>query len=181
MADPWAQASGGGASAGWNRPGWRGGVDATDSEDRKITPSESANPADSWTWESTGQTQQDQDQELEEPLARKSFLDKRSHGFDRKQKRQMGGPSAISARIVASWRAPVGGGSPGRKFVDTAPPQRFFAPHAVRVKPWTGSKKRDLKQMLKEAAPGPTQEQLAAYIKAQSEGKSCCTNAAWFD
>jgi hypothetical protein len=89
----------------------------------------------------------------------------------------------ITAKIVASWRAPVGGGNPGRLFTATTQ-QRYVHSHVMRVKPWTGSKKRDLNGDSRDAAeppPPPTQEQLASYIKAQSEGRSCCTNAAWFD
>lgn len=88
----------------------------------------------------------------------------------------------ISASIVASWRAPVGGGSPGRLYTST--PERFVSPHVIRVRPWTGSKKRDIKQDSHDANQlplAPTKDQLASYIKAQSEGRSCCTNAAWYD
>jgi carboxy-cis,cis-muconate cyclase len=110
-------------------------------------------------------------------------------------------PVAITAKIVASWQSPLGGGTAGRAFQDDKPVDELniarLVPHKkVNVKPWTGSKKRAAappSEAPPAAAPAavssaaappaaapPSAEVQAEYLAAQVE-RSCCANAIWYD
>jgi hypothetical protein len=110
--------------------------------------------------------------------SRRNIQASKEHQAVKRTEGETSGP--ITARIVASWKAPVGGGKPGRRY--TASASRYIPPHVLRVRPWVGSRKRSIQEVVEEIpASRPTAEQIDTYIKAQEEGKSCCTNAAWFD
>src|SRR5262249_42534470 len=85
---------------------------------------------------------------------------------------------AVTARVVATWRAPRGGGTPTppsrpEEEEEDYDNRRAFRDDTVKVKPWTGSRKRSI------ANHNPASVELE--IKAAAEGKSCCANAVWFD
>jgi hypothetical protein len=87
--------------------------------------------------------------------------------------------------VVAKWKSPVGGGVPGRRQISNNNDVQIEAnrKHVVNVKPWTGSKKRDVSVPQAESGTQTTtvDDPYQAEIKAAKEGKSCCANAVWFD
>jgi len=93
-----------------------------------------------------------------------SLNQKKGEAYQADIRRQM---PVMTAKIVASWRAPVGGGTLGRR--PSSMMQRFVSESDMQGR--SANSTRQESQSTKSAS----------FIQAQAEGKACCTNVVWWD
>lgn len=126
-------------------------------------------------------------------LGRYIYVTKRQIGPQQAPPAQPAIPETpITVKIVAAWQAPIEGGQEGRRYAanELSEGSLRLVPHSyVNVKPWTGSKKRDVVQPSniettenqKSAAVAGREAAKVANLKAFAQGQACCANAVWFD
>jgi hypothetical protein len=182
--DPWSR---GGGETPWSSGGrgWGRGGDSNNEDEERRPSSSSRGGGSADRGGSRSGRGSSEDEDPEERKRFRSGISFQGNVQEPKEnqpvKRTDGDSAPITARIVATWKAPVGGGKPGRRYTETSN-RRYVTPHVVRVRPWVGSKKRSVEELVEEIPNHqPTQDQIDKYIKAQEEGQFCCTNAAWFD
>jgi hypothetical protein len=124
--------------------------------------------------EAAGEDNDDDRRRYSEAAVKEAALKKRQYQATGYQPLTPAEEVAVTAKVVARWKSPIGGGTPGRRDTDQSNDAEVNRKHVLSVKPWTGSRKR--------APPAPPiDDSYQAEIRAAKESKSCCANAIWFD